>query len=194
MPSFVGTSSRSSVRSTNTAAARVTASGQFTLPRTCGDVPAKSSMQPIASRTQTPPRSVTGSSVTPSPSRVSVARPLRSPSARIAALRAARRVVDAARRPAAATRSRPSRAMSARKPCAPAAHAASCARRSPRRSSGVRTFARITASMSSSSIAAARRDAPAAGSVPPARAPSHPAACCPGLIPPTSAWCARTAA
>ena len=40
--SFVGTSSSSSVRSTNTAAARTTAAGQFTFPRTIGDVPVKS--------------------------------------------------------------------------------------------------------------------------------------------------------
>ena len=42
IPSLVGMSSSSSERSTNSAAARVTAMGQFTLPRTRGDVPVKS--------------------------------------------------------------------------------------------------------------------------------------------------------
>ena len=84
MPSFVGTSSSSSVRSTNTAAARVTASGQFTFPRTCGDVPAKSKCS-FPSRTLTCTTTGTGSLETPSPSSASSARPTRSPICSIAA-------------------------------------------------------------------------------------------------------------
>jgi len=42
MPSLVGTSSSSNVRNAKTAAARVTAAGQFTLPATCGELPVKS--------------------------------------------------------------------------------------------------------------------------------------------------------
>ena len=64
--------------------ARVTASGQFTLPRTCGDVPVKSKRS-FPSTTLTATTTGTGSSLTPSPSSMSSARPVRSPSCAIAA-------------------------------------------------------------------------------------------------------------
>ena len=61
MPAFVGTSSSSRVRSTNTAADRVTAIGQFTFPRAIGEVPAKSRRsRPSAIRART--ETTTGSS------------------------------------------------------------------------------------------------------------------------------------
>ncbi len=67
MPSLAGTSSGSSTRNAKQQADRVTARGQFTLPGTAGEVPAKSTVSPSPSIVAVT-RIGMSSSLTPSPS------------------------------------------------------------------------------------------------------------------------------
>ena len=72
-PSFTGTSSLHNTRSTNTAAARATADGALTLPRTAAEVPVRSRYN-VPSCTRTCTTTGMARSSTPSPSSASSAR------------------------------------------------------------------------------------------------------------------------
>ena len=188
MPSFVGTSSSSSVRSTNTAAARVTASGQFTLPahlrRRAGEVEHAACRR--APRARPRPARRRRSRRRPR-ARRSRGRAGRLERRERAPARGARRS-RAARRTPRRARAAPARAASARQPVAPAAHAASCAREiaAPlvrRAHVGEHQRAGRPRPVAPRAHEAHRRN----DRVLPAPAPWRPAACCPGLMPPTSA-------